>query len=404
MIYQLIADIIGELSVSVIAIFFLYYLCKELGQVRQFRRQGILSTSDGQYFTLRRCIRTLCLIWALLEIPFFGVNIWNDTLEADFHETLDAWAYAGHLFSQAAIYGAFCGFTVLWLVILKFTQRAVRCAAFVTVCFSVAYFVFTIFLSQQVISSSEPLLSQPLYQYDFVVIPVTLMSISFLFLGYGAYLQFVLKSWYKNNIGWQRHVLIKLNMIVGTITLACVLRTTMVVLLRIELSTRAWEFFTTTRDDGDTHPIIWTLTAQVIPFSTLAIVLFYMSRPSPHSDTTVALSTSSQIQGTEPLYVQPNLEEQMDYYVAQSPSYSHSYFLSNNPGDGSIVQDDSGDETHRFQGGRSFKDLEARPHSLPNSLDLRPPVTAITHFGSFLTIKRSNDNVGKSVETDKVPD
>lgn len=326
--------------------------------VRMFRRHGGFE-SDSRYFTLRRVIRFLCLLWALLEIPFYAGNIWNDESD-DFNEELDEWTYAGHLISQAAIYGAFCGFTVLWLVILQFTQRAIKCAAYVTISFSIGYLIFTLFLSIEVITSNEELVKQPLYLYDFIVVPVTLMSVSFLFLGYGAYLQIMLHSWYKNNIGWQRHVLIKLNSIVCTVTLACVLRATMVILLRVEMETHGWQFFT---GDGDTHPVVWVLLAQVFPNSTLASVLFYMSRPSNHADRNISASSRMQVQEQLPT---PHPDDAMEYYVAQSPSYSQSYFLSNDVGP------EEEESATPFRGGRSLRGIEVDSHSLPNSFN---PIT-----------------------------
>lgn len=371
--YPTIADSLGLASATIVASFFIYYLVKELQIVRLYRRHGGFD-GDARYFTLRRVIRFLCLLWALLEIPFYVSNIWNDQATT-FNTELDVWTYAGHLFSQAAIYGAFCGFTVLWLVILQFTQRTIKCAAYLTISFSVGYLIFTLFLAIEVITSTAELSEQPLYLYDFIVIPVTLMSVSFLFLGYGAYLQIMLHSWYKNNIGWQRHVLIKLNSIVCTVTLACMLRATMVILLRIEMETSDWQFFT---GDGDTHPVVWTLLAQVFPNCTLASVLFYMSRPSNQSDPNVSASSRMQVQ--EQLVQSPHPDDAMEYYVAQSPSYSQSYFLSND-----LVDDE--DSTTAFRGGRSLRaiEVESHPHSLP---------------GSFVPITPSDFSRGKRVPSD----
>jgi hypothetical protein len=187
--------------------------------------------------------------------------------------------YCCHLLAQSALYFAFCYFSILWLQLLRFSAKVVKIAYFFATVAGTANFALTVVCCYQILeNSSIHFSSLPAYKLVIYGSIFSLTATSLFFLGYGTYLQFVLRTWYGSGTGWQRGILVKVNFIVLTCTFATALRVLMVSLLLVE------QYDTSGRDHYfDVHPILWIVFSQVIPNCLLGSVLFYMSKPTMHA-------------------------------------------------------------------------------------------------------------------------
>ncbi len=76
-----------------------------------------------KYFTLRRSIRLLCVLWAVLEAPSYHNTIMG---VSDTHSTTTSVFYCCHILAQSSLYSAFCCFGVLWFELMRFSPRVIR--------------------------------------------------------------------------------------------------------------------------------------------------------------------------------------------------------------------------------------------------------------------------------------
>lgn len=267
---ELRGKIAGAIGVLVCTVSLGLLLWRELCEWRMKRRVGESSTLGE---ILRRGVRFFMWMFCLLDGPHFVTMIVG---KDDFDDGLIYLCfYLMHCISTSCMYVAFCLFGLLWMHILNFNVKIKKIALGFAVMVSIAFFVFTGCVVAALYQDTTRRQDNALFQLFYYVVPISLLVSSLLFLMFGLYAQSKLNAWFVTKTSWQKSVICRLNANVAVCTMLCVLRAVMVWVLYMErYGLTQSQFFTS---PFDWHPLLWTLSSQIVPNYGLVFTLVLMT-------------------------------------------------------------------------------------------------------------------------------